>query len=127
MFCEKCGKEIADEAVMCVSCGNSLQLIQSNTTPKDKLPKLPNAIATLVLGICSIVFCCGIGTICGIVALAISGESNKLLNENPDGYSDAGNHKAGRICAIIGLILSGLFLIYYIAIVGLYASNPYYY
>ena len=94
------------------------------------LQKLPNATLTLILGILSVISCCccgGLGIVPAVIALILSAKSNKLLKENPNGYSDAGNHKAGRICAIIGLILSGLFLIYYIAIVGLYASNPYYY
>ena len=81
-------------------------------TPIESTPplqKLPNATTTLVLGICSIVGCCcclmyiPAGLICGIIALIISAKDEKLLKENPDGYSDAGNHKAGRICAWIGI------------------------
>jgi hypothetical protein len=95
--------------------------------------KLPNSTGTLVLGICSIVASCCygiVGLICGIVALMISKEANKLLKENPDGYSDAGNHKAGRVCAIIGVSLSALYIILilvYIAILGIaFADLPSY-
>jgi len=82
--------------------------------------KLPNATGTLVLGILSIVgSCCYglVGLICGIIALVISKEANQLLKANPDGYSNAGNHKAGRICAIIGVALSALMVIYMILMI----------
>lgn len=85
---------------------------------------LPNATATLVLGILSIVscFCYGLpGFIMSIVALAISGKSVRMYKENPDAWTDYGNLKAGRIMAIIGLCMSGvllLFLILYIALIG---------
>ena len=87
---------------------------------ENQLQKLPNATGTLVLGILSIVGCSCygiVGLICGIVALIISKEANQLLKANPDGYSDAGNHKAGRICAIIGTSLSALMIIYMIFVI----------
>jgi len=93
--------------------------------------KLPNAVATLILGILSIVggCCYGIpGIIMAIIALVISANSNKLLKANPEGYSDAGNHKAGRICAFIGLGLGAmwfLFWIVYVVILGAAMSDIY--
>ena len=93
--------------------------------------KLPNAVATLILGILSIVggCCYGIpGIIMAIIALVISANSNKLLKAKPEGYSDAGNHKAGRICAFIGLGLGALwflFLIVYVVILGAAMSDIY--
>jgi len=105
-----------------------------STTP---LQKLPNATTTLVLGICSIVGCCcyGVpGIICGIIALIISAKDEKLLKENPDGYSDAGNHKAGRICAWIGigifvatLLITIIFYIIYGVFLFSEYNTPYYY
>ena len=93
--------------------------------------KLPNAVATLILGILSILgSCCyGIpGIIMAIIALIISSNSNKLLKANPEGYSDAGNHKAGRICAFIGLGISALYFIFfivYVVILGAAMSDIY--
>ena len=77
--------------------------------------QLPNATATLVLGILSIVVC----FICGIVALAISNKDVALYKANPELYSESSynNIKAGRICAIIGLALMALGIIIYIAII----------
>lgn len=90
--------------------------------------KLPNATATLVLGILSIVscWCYGIlGLILGIVALVISKKAVQMYKESPESYSDYGNVKAGRITAIIGIVLSVLFLIYIIAIFAIFGVASY--
>jgi len=86
-----------------------------------QLPPLPNSTAVLVLGILSIVFCWGygiIGLILGIIAISLSGKANTMYMANPGMYSanSYNNMKAGRVCAIIGTILSALFLIYIIIV-----------
>ena len=51
-----------------------------------------------------------------------------LLKANPEGYSDAGNHKAGRICAFIGLGISALYFVFfivYVVILGAAMSDIY--
>jgi hypothetical protein len=81
---------------------------------------LPNAIAVLILGICSIFpgcFCFGVvGIACGIVALVLSKKDMALYSANPNIYSISSynNLKAGRICAIIGLCVSAMILIFYL-------------
>jgi M penetrans paralogue family 26 len=84
-------------------------------------PPLPNATATLVLGILSIVVC----FICGIVALVISNKDLTMYKNNPELYSLASynNIKAGRICAIVGIILQVVGLILYIALIAFFVSN----
>ena len=75
---------------------------------------LPNATATLVLGILSIItcWCYGIlGIILGVVALFISNNSVKLHKENPEAYDGWQNLNIGRICAMIGIGLGALYLI----------------
>ena len=75
--------------------------------------KLPNATAVLVLGIVSIVGCCcyGIpGLITGIIAIVLYNKDKKLYDVNPGLYSDYGNLNAGRILAIIGIVLSVLLI-----------------
>lgn len=84
--------------------------------------QLPNATGALVLGILSIVFCWAwgiIGLILSIITLVISKKPMAMLKENPDAYSNGGNLKAGRIMGIIGLVLSGLFLLYIIVVVAI--------
>jgi hypothetical protein len=82
---------------------------------------LPNATATLVLGILSIVVC----FICGIIALVISNKDLNLYKANPELYSTTSynNIKAGRICAIIGLALQVIGLIIYIAFIAFAVSH----
>lgn len=82
---------------------------------------VPNATAILVLGIVSIVTCWCYGIIgigCGIAALVMAAKSLQEYNQNPGGFtkSSFNNAKAGKICAIIGTILSGLYLIYVICL-----------
>lgn len=94
---------------------------------------LPNSTGVLVLGILSIAtcFCYGLpGIVMGIIALIMSSSAKKLLDANPDRYSlsSVKNMKAGRVCAIIGLILSALYLVLiviYFIIIGSFFANPF--
>ncbi len=80
---------------------------------------IPNSAAVLVLGILSIVFCFCLGLpglVMGIISIVIAGKSNAVFMQNPNNYSlsSYNNLKAGKICAIIGTILSSLAVIYWI-------------
>jgi len=77
---------------------------------------LPNATAVLILGILSIVTCCCygvIGVILGVVALILSKRDRALYAANMSFYTEGSfkNLNAGRVCAIIGLILNILVLL----------------
>lgn len=77
---------------------------------------LPNATVVLVLGILSIVTCCCygvIGLVLGIVALVLSKKDRILYATNVGAYTESSfkNLNAGRVCAIIGLILNILYLL----------------
>ncbi|MEL6556783.1 MAG: CCC motif membrane protein [Bacteroidota bacterium] len=90
--------------------------------------KLPNATATLVLGILSIVSCCCFGLpglVFGIIALVISQNSVRMYRENPSEYSDYGNLQAGRVMAIIGIVLSSFNLIRMIVMLIIYGTMGY--
>jgi hypothetical protein len=86
---------------------------------------LPNSVAVLVTGICSIFpgcFCMGVvGVVCGIVALVLARKDMRLYNSNPGAYtlSSFNNLNAGRVCAIIGLSISSLILLFYVITVVL--------
>ena len=70
---------------------------------------LPNAIAVLVLGILSILTCCCygyVGLILAIIALFLAKKDLKLYHENPSGYLNYSTMNAGRILAIIGVVLN---------------------
>ncbi|WP_100611478.1 CCC motif membrane protein [Confluentibacter lentus] len=77
--------------------------------------KLPNATLILVFGILSIITCCCygiIGLILGIVAVILASKATKLYAENPELYTGFQNVKIGKILAIIGIILSALYLLF---------------
>ena len=77
--------------------------------------QLPNATATLVLGILSIVVC----FICGIIALMISNKDVSMYKANPELFSEASynNIKAGRICSIIGICLQLVAIVFYLILI----------
>jgi len=88
--------------------------------------KLPNSTLILVFGIVSIVTCCcyGIlGLIFGIVAIVMAKKATALYLENPEQYTGYSNVKTGKILAIIGIILSFLYLIYVIWIFATIGSD----
>ncbi|TPN82351.1 CCC motif membrane protein [Aquimarina algicola] len=93
--------------------------------------ELPNATTTLILGISSLItcFCYGIpGLILSIIALIVSKNSKKLHLENPDMYTGYENLRIGRICAIVGLILSSIYalfiLLYFIFLGSMFLLLP---
>lgn len=100
---------------------------QPHIFPDGPRENLPNATAVLVLGIISIIgcFCYGIvGFVCGIIALVLSRKDMMRHRLSPGLYtaSSLANLKAGRVCAIIGTILSSLYfllVIFIIAIIGI--------
>ncbi|NQX98325.1 MAG: hypothetical protein HRT73_10680 [Flavobacteriales bacterium] len=85
---------------------------------------LPNATGALVLGILSIVFCfCYglIGIILGIIGLIMANKALKVYLASPEAFTESSykNVKAGRICSIIGLCLSSLYIVVIIIYIGI--------
>lgn len=93
---------------------------------------LPNSTGILILGILSIVtcFCYGIiGIVLAIIAMIMASQAKKLLAANPERYSISSvkNMKAGYLCAIIGLVLSILYIVFvvvYFIAIGSFILNP---
>ena len=105
----------------------SLNVQTGNNSTTAFVPEpLPYSTVVLVLGILSIALCwCYgiIGVVLAIIALVLGSKGKKLYKQEPEKYqlSSYKNLNAGYICAIIGLILSGLYLIFiiiYLFIVG---------
>lgn len=77
--------------------------------------QLPNATLILVFGILSIVTCCCYGIIglpLGIIAMVLANKATALYAVNPEIYTGFQNVKTGKILAIIGIVLNGIYLIY---------------
>jgi len=103
---------------------NVPQEVQNEGNQPPQQEALPNATAILVLGILSIVICCLFGLIMGIIALVLASKAKQLYDQNPQLYTETSfnNMKAGRICAIIGLILSALVTLYYIIVFVIFGT-----
>jgi hypothetical protein len=94
---------------------------------------VPNSVGVLVLGILSIVFCWCYGIlsiILGIITLVLANQGEKAYQLNPSIYTLASykNLKAGKVCAIIGLSLAALFIIFlivYFVVVGTVALGAF--
>lgn len=79
--------------------------------------QLPNATLILVFGILSIVTCCCYGIIglpLGIIAIVLANKATALYATNPELYTGFQNVKTGKILAIIGVVINGIYLIYVI-------------
>jgi len=101
---------------------------QQNGGFNGMLQSLPNATVVLVLGILSIVFCCCygvIGLIPAIIALVLSKRDKALYQMNPGMYTESSykNLNAGRVCAIIGLVLNILSLLYFAVIIIMFGTG----
>lgn len=82
-FCQKCGKEIMDEAVVCPGCGCSVEggsasNIQSSTTAPKLEEGEKRGLATAAL-VCSFLLPIA-GIICGIIG-AVKYKTAKLKNQ----------------------------------------------
>jgi len=93
---------------------------------------LPNSNTILVLGILSLVFCWWhifsiVGIVLSIVTLTLSRKELFLFYTQPNNFthSSLNNVKAGRVCAIIGLIISVLvFIAALLMIIGFFTLMP---
>lgn len=87
---------------------------------------LPNSTLILVFGILSILTCCCggvLGLIFGIVALYLANRAKQTYFAEPELYTGYGNVKTGRILAIIGIVLSAVYLIANIIAISLYGLD----
>lgn len=103
------------------------QDLLSNSPNLGAQQNLPNATTALVLGILSILgsFCYGIvGLICGIVGLILANRDKKLYQISPELYlaSSFGTSNSGRICCIIGIILSSLLVILIMVVIIVFGA-----
>jgi hypothetical protein len=96
MFCNKCGANIADGSSFCPSCG-----AQFGNAAAPKTPGLGMAIASMVLGIISLLC---FPYITGVLAVIFGAVAKN------NGYK-SGMATAGIVCGIIGVALWLLMLL----------------
>ena len=115
MYCENCGAEIDNNAIVCVHCGAQTSNFKNKTTTQYNPPaSAPLGVASLVCGIASLVLAflfCWAGIASAIVAIVLSVQSKN--KEGPNGKATA-----GLVTGIIGLIIAGIFIIIFVIILN---------
>ena len=99
-FCEKCGKEIMDEAVICPGCGCAVETSKKATAVVE-VPKQAKTASTL--GILSLILLAPLG----IPAIILANKSKEQT-----GGVMCKQAKTGLICGILGLCFWGISLMF---------------
>ncbi len=121
--CQSCGYDLIGVAIgdRCPECGT--QVMQWATNASQTSGK---AIASMVLGILSIITCLAYGILgvpCGIIAIVLAKKARLAVQDGTAPASSLGMATAGRVCGWIGLILSSLYLIAMIIIIFIAAAG----
>ena len=83
----------------------------------------PNAVAALVLGICSLLFgCFFVGFICGIIGVILANKGLTVYRANPTQYTGSGMLSAGKIMSVICIIFGAIYIVYYIVAVAIFGA-----
>jgi hypothetical protein len=93
-YCQKCGKEIADEAIICLNCGCSTQGEQTINTAKNDAPSTGMAVLGFFI------------PLAGLIVYLINKDSKPLMAK----FAGKG--------ALIGFIVSIVFSVVYGVVVG---------
>lgn len=118
--CPNCGYNLTGVAIgsACPECG---LVIGRGMFAADNLPTSGKAIASLVLGIVSIVMCSAYGVLsvpCGIIAIVMANGVKQQIVRQEVAPSSAGLAKAGWVCGVIGLVLGGLMMLFLLLMLG---------
>lgn len=125
--CLACGYDISGLGLgeRCPECGSEVR--QFATSGEQTSGK---AIASMVLGIVSIVTCMGYGIIgmpCAIIAIVLAKKARLAIQAGTAPPSSQGMATAGKVCGIVGVVLNSiglLFLGFYILVmIGLIAGG----
>ena len=104
-YCEKCGKELMDEAVVCTGCGCPVVTKQANNSPSAPAQVVSKkAKRAKIFGILSILILAPLGLPGIILANSSKNETGGVMNKDA---------KTGLTCSIIGLAIWGLMLVLY--------------
>ncbi len=107
MFCMKCGKEISDDVAFCPYCGASTKGETPHPERKEKEVAKEYALASLVLGILSLLIPF-LDLPFAIIAIVLSNKGKGTT------YAET-----GKVTGIIGLILSIIFYLCFILVIAL--------
>ena len=110
MFCPQCGTSNADNAVVCVQCGRSLQPA-APPAPQPGYPAVPQVYVPnyLVFAILTTIFCC---LPAGIPAIVYAAQVNGKLQAGDIAGAQAASRDAKMWCWIAFGVGLALFVVY---------------
>ena len=128
MICPYCGGEMKETDKFCPHCGAGAVKRQAETAEEPSYgsyrqepvkesdrPGYSKALASMILGICSIALMIVLTPFAGIVLGVIGLVLNSMARG--DGYT--GSYlKAGKICSIVGIVLSAILLVLAAVLIG---------
>lgn len=111
VFCVQCGYNLTGVAIgsTCPECGR----VVAPSFHSQMLPTSGKAVASLVLGICSIPVCLLYGIpaiICGILAIIFARIAKAQVRAGEVNLTSTGMATAGMICGIVGLCLGLIYV-----------------
>ncbi len=91
----------------------------ANVSPTDESPADNRAIASMVLGIVSIVLGCIplVGLVCGTIAIVLYVKFISDFNASGERLGGRGMAIAGLVCGIIGTAIGAIYAVYWVIVV----------
>ncbi|MFI4862051.1 MAG: DUF4190 domain-containing protein [Phycisphaerales bacterium JB063] len=133
-YCVGCNQPLTDAALggACPHCGKPTDESIKYHTASPSGGRTPgSAIASLVLGITSIVTCTLYGLpaiVCGILALYFASRAKRLIRSGEFGDQGKGMIVAGQVCGWVGLafglIYTVLIIVYIFFMVSMFQNMP---
>lgn len=86
--------------------------MQNQFSAQNLMPNAPYAVASLILGIVSLLTgCLFIGLILGIVGLVLANKGNAIYIQNPSHYKGYSMLHTGKVLSILGIVFGAIGLI----------------
>ena len=106
MFCNSCGAEINDQAIVCPKCGVATVKHPSNVVKEP----VPHGVSALVCSIFGLVVPCA-GMVLSIIGLCLSISGRNSVKSNPEKYGSTTMLTVALSLSIIGLVGSSVYLL----------------
>lgn len=117
-FCTHCGKEIADEAVICLGCGCNAQKVNSFVPPRVTTPPQQIIIEDTEPQLAIWAKICGIVSFfIGWFALGITAIVLACMSKDETNGVMCSSAKVGYVCGIVSTVLSFILFVIIVAII----------